>query len=43
MKPLAILLIAALGLTACGRKGEPATPEPKKSFAEELAEDRSME
>ena len=43
MKPFALILIAALAISACGRKGDPVKPEPQKSFSEELAEDRSME
>ena len=43
MRAFALILIAALAVSACGRKGDPVAPEPRKSFAEELAEDRPME
>ncbi|MEL6793862.1 MAG: lipoprotein [Pseudomonadota bacterium] len=43
MKPVALILIAALAIAACGRKGDPVSPAPQKTAAEELAEETSMD
>ncbi|MEL7463163.1 MAG: lipoprotein [Pseudomonadota bacterium] len=35
MKPLALILIAALAVSACGRKGDPITPQSDEAKQEQ--------
>ena len=35
MKPLALILIAALAVSACGRKGDPVPPQSEEAKQEQ--------
>ena len=38
MKPLALILIAALALSSCGRKGDPVAPGAEETKQEQPAD-----